>query len=65
MIADEMTTMLDVITQAQIWNVVLEHAARNNMGLVVISHEKELVEKLCNRIIHLDKLEEKCIAVSA
>ena len=57
LIADEMTTMLDVITQAQIWNVVLEHASKNKMGIVVISHEKELVEKLCSRIIYLDSSE--------
>ena len=62
LIADEMTTMLDVITQAQIWNVVVEHASKNNMGIVVISHEKELVEKLCSRIIFLDNSESKAMA---
>jgi peptide/nickel transport system ATP-binding protein len=54
LIADEMTTMLDMITQAQIWNEVRKHAERENMGIVVISHEKHLLERLCGRIVRLD-----------
>lgn len=54
LIADEMTTMLDAITQAQIWQVVLEIARENNMGLLVVSHEKSLLERICQRIISLD-----------
>lgn len=55
LIADEMTTMLDMITQAQIWRVVTEYAARKEMGIVVISHEEHLLERLCGKIIKLDK----------
>ncbi len=54
LIADEITTMLDVITQAQIWKVVLDHAKAHHIGVVVISHEKDLLEALCSRIVHLD-----------
>ncbi|MDY2628813.1 MAG: ATP-binding cassette domain-containing protein [Lachnospiraceae bacterium] len=53
LIADEMTTMLDAITQAQIWNLVLNYARNHRMGVVVISHEKELVERLCTRVVDL------------
>lgn len=53
LIADEMTTMLDAITQAQIWNLVLDYAGKHRMGVVVISHEKELVERLCTRVLDL------------
>ena len=49
-IADEMTTMLDGITQAKIWESLLEISKAMNIGLVVISHEKELLKKLCDRI---------------
>jgi len=56
LIADEMTTMLDMITQAQIWNVVLSYAQSNNIGLVVISHEQDLVDRLCQRTVYLDRL---------
>ncbi|MCD8511931.1 MAG: ATP-binding cassette domain-containing protein [Bacillus sp. (in: Bacteria)] len=51
LIADEMTTMLDAITQAQIWHAVLNVARERNIGIVVISHEKELVKRLATRII--------------
>lgn len=54
LICDEMSTMLDVITQAQIWNVVLDYAKENNVGIVVVSHEKTLVDKICTRVVHLD-----------
>ena len=53
LIADEMTTMLDAITQAQIWNVVLNHVKKYNIGLVVISHEKRLIDRICDRVVDL------------
>lgn len=53
LIADEMTTMLDAITQAQIWQAVLEIAEKWGMGIIVVSHEEKLVEKLCHRVIDL------------
>ena len=59
LIADEMTTMLDAITQAQIWNVVLDYARKNDIGVVVISHEKALVEKICDRVVNLEEFKEE------
>ena len=53
LICDEISTMLDVITQAQIWNVVLDRAAEKNMGLVVVTHNMELAKRICTRIIDL------------
>ncbi len=53
LIADEMTTMLDMITQAQIWNVVTSFAEKGDLGIVVISHEKHLLNRLCRRIVDL------------
>jgi len=52
-IADEMTTMLDAITQAQIWKVVLQYAKEHQIGVVVISHERELLNRICDRIVEL------------
>ena len=57
LIADEITTMLDSITQAQIWNVVLEHVKNHNIGLIVISHEKALINRICDRVVDLTKME--------
>lgn len=56
LIADEMTTMLDAITQAQIWNLVLTYASEHRMGVVVISHEKTLVDRLCTKVVDLTQM---------
>lgn len=53
LIADEMTTMLDAITQSQIWHAVLKIAKERNMGILMVSHDPNLVERLCHRVIHL------------
>lgn len=53
LIADEMTTMLDAITQAQIWDAVLQIARKRDMGIVVVSHEAKLIERICHRKIQL------------
>lgn len=53
-IADEMTTMLDAITQAQIWEVVLSYAKRQNIGVVVISHSEALINRICDRVVALN-----------
>lgn len=56
LIADEMTTMLDAITQAQIWQAVIEIAKQRSMGMVVISHDAKLMERLCHRIVDFEEL---------
>src|SRR5690625_70866 len=59
LIADEMTTMLDAITQAQIWQAVLEIAKERKMGMIVVSHEEKLIERLCDRVIELGQFQSK------
>ncbi|WP_289137841.1 ABC transporter ATP-binding protein [uncultured Brevibacillus sp.] len=59
LLADEMTAMLDTITQAQIWQVVKEVARRENLGVLVISHEKNLIHRLCTRVVDLTITNEK------
>jgi peptide/nickel transport system ATP-binding protein len=56
LIADEMTTMLDSITQAQIWQVVLDMAEKRNMGILVISHEAPLLNRICSRMIDISQV---------
>lgn len=53
LICDEISTMLDVITQAQIWNVVLNEAEKRNMGLIVITHNQHLAQRIATRTIRL------------
>ena len=50
LICDEISTMLDVITQAQIWQVVCSEAEKRNMGIVVITHNHQLARRLCSRV---------------
>jgi peptide/nickel transport system ATP-binding protein len=56
LIADEMSAMLDVITQAQIWEATLDIVTRRNMGLLVITHNPYLAEKICTRIVPFEDL---------
>ena len=53
LICDEISTMLDVITQAQIWNVVLQEAERRNMGIIAVTHNRHLASRVCDRIYDL------------
>ena len=56
LLCDEISTMLDVITQAQIWKVLLKEAETRNMGMLVITHNHALAEKVCTRMIKLPEL---------
>jgi peptide/nickel transport system ATP-binding protein len=49
--ADEMTAMLDAVTQARIWKSVLDQAGRRKLGLLVISHDAVLLKRLCRRTL--------------
>lgn len=56
LVCDEISTMLDVITQAQIWNLLLKISDKNKLGMLVVTHNMELAKKVCNRIIELPKI---------
>lgn len=53
LICDEISTMLDVITQAQIWNVVLEESKNRNIGIIAVTHNRHLADKITDRIYDL------------
>ena len=55
LICDEISTMLDVITQAQIWNVILDEAASRNMGLIAVTHNRHLAQRISDRIYDLSE----------
>lgn len=56
LICDEISTMLDVITQAQIWELILKTAEERELGLVVVTHNMALAERVCDRIISLPEI---------
>lgn len=53
LVADEITTMLDALTQARIWKTLLRYSEENQIGMLVISHDEALLKRLCHRIIEL------------
>ncbi|AOM83661.1 ABC transporter ATP-binding protein [Salisediminibacterium beveridgei] len=52
-IADEISTMLDALTQAKIWHVLLEQVKSRQLVLIVFSHDERLLERVCTRTIDL------------
>lgn len=49
LIADEISTMLDMITQSQIWNFLLKETKERGIGLIVISHSEALLSRVVGR----------------
>ena len=52
-IADEMTTMLDAITQVQILDSVLKIVKKQKMGFLLVSHDMDLVNTICDDVLYL------------
>ena len=55
LLADEISTMLDLITQSQIWHFLMDETEKRRIGMIVVSHSPELLEKVCTRIVDLQK----------
>ncbi|MFC3039346.1 ABC transporter ATP-binding protein [Virgibacillus xinjiangensis] len=55
-IADEMTTMLDAWTQSLLWEAVLHHAYQRNIGILAISHDASLLERISTRVIDYESI---------
>ena len=53
LLADEMSTMLDVITQAQIWGLMMKEVEERHLGLLMVTHNHALADQVCDRIIDL------------
>lgn len=51
-IADEISTMLDAVTQVQIWEALIKHCRTNNIGILAVSHDPELLEVVCDDIMY-------------
>ena len=55
LLADEITTMLDLITQSQIWHFLLEEIKGREIGLLVVSHSGPLLDRICTRKVDMDQ----------
>jgi peptide/nickel transport system ATP-binding protein len=49
-VADEPTTALDVMVQAQVLNVLSEQVRERGVGMMMISHDLSVLADLCDRI---------------
>lgn len=55
-IADEISTMLDAVTQVQIWEALIGHCKANNIGILAVSHDKELLDVICDDILYFNEI---------
>ena len=55
LIADEITTALDVTIQAQIIDLLLDLNHNDGMTILFISHDLRVVRRLCSRVIVMQK----------
>lgn len=53
LLADEISTMLDLITQSQLWNFILEEVKNREIGLLAVSHSDALLERICTKMLRL------------
>lgn len=47
LLCDELSAMLDLATQAEIWKFLLDQAERRSLGLLIVSHDAKLLGRLC------------------
>ncbi|WP_225874880.1 ATP-binding cassette domain-containing protein [Vibrio atypicus] len=53
LICDEATDQLDSITQKVIWNALLSEVEQRSLGLLVITHQTELLQAICHRTVNM------------
>lgn len=53
LVCDEMTAMLDAVTQAELWREVIAIASERSMGVVLVSHSPALVDRVATRLFRL------------
>ncbi|MFD1384198.1 ABC transporter ATP-binding protein [Rhodanobacter aciditrophus] len=53
LIADEISASLDPISQAQLWQTLKRIAEQESIGVLVISHDKALLTRVCSSIIQI------------
>lgn len=55
LIADEVSTMLDAVTQAQLWRFLVAEVRSRDMGLLFVSHSEALASRIATRVVDLTK----------
>lgn len=50
-VADEVSAMLDPVTQAQLWHVLLGRVRAGRIGLLAVAHDDALLDVVANRVL--------------
>lgn len=58
-IADEISTMLDSVTQVQIWESLIKYCKKNSIGILAVSHDKDLLEVISDDILFFEDINKK------
>lgn len=53
LVADEISTMLDAVTQAQIWRFLVAETQARGIGMLFVSHSPALTERIATRVVDL------------
>ena len=59
LIADEITSMLDAITQVKLLEELINYVRQRKMGMLFISHNYALIDKISDRIIDLEEINKR------
>lgn len=54
LICDEVTAMLDVVTQAKLWSALMDMQAKERFGLIFVSHSRAIVNRVATRVLSLE-----------
>lgn len=53
LLADEISTMLDLITQSELWHFLIRETEKRNIGMLIVSHDRGLLDCVCTRIVEM------------
>ena len=56
LVCDEISTMLDAVTQEQLWRFLIGYAQANAIGMVLVSHSDALLDRIATRVVGLPNL---------
>ena len=51
LLCDEASAMLDLVTQARLWRFLLDQGENRGLGMMIVSHDTALLERVCTRIL--------------
>lgn len=57
LIADELSAMLDAVTQAKLWKLLLTFMRKYHLGILMITHNQALAQKASQQIVTLSNLQ--------